>query len=104
VHFGEGGSLLLLGRPVTLRLRTNAGATRLADEADAAELHLALPPLAGENQVRDAVHAWLKAEARRVLGSRLQCWPSRQAHSRARGRFRRRTRNGAPARTTATSA
>ena len=79
VHFGEGGSLLLLGRPVTLRLRTNAGATRLADEADAAELHLALPPLAGESQVRDAVHAWLKAEARRVLGSRLQLLASRQA-------------------------
>ena len=78
VHFGEAGSLLLLGRPVTLRLRPDAAITRLADDGAVAELHLALPPLAGEAQVRDAVLAWLKAEARRVLGERLQLLAARQ--------------------------
>ncbi len=79
VHFGDGGSLLLLGRPVTLRLRPAAECTGLADDAAGAEFHLALPPLAGETQVRDAVLAWLKAEARRVLGGRLQLLAARQA-------------------------
>ena len=77
VHFGDGGSLLLLGRQVLLRLRPDADCTRLAGP-DGAELQLALPPLAGETQVRDAVLAWLKAEARRVLGSRLQLLAERQ--------------------------
>jgi len=79
VHFGDGGSLLLLGRPVTLRLRPDAQCSRLADAAEGSELHLALPPLAGENQVRDAALAWLKAEARRVLDSRLRLLAARQA-------------------------
>ena len=78
VHFGDGGSLLLLGRPLTLRLRPDAEQTRLLDQAAGAELHLALPPLAGENQVRDAVLAWLKTEARRVLAARLQLLAARQ--------------------------
>ena len=78
VHFGDGGSLLLLGRPVTLRLRPDDASTRLAEQLCGAELHLALPPLAGESQVRDAVLAWLKAEARRVLGNRLQLIATRQ--------------------------
>lgn len=77
VHFGDGGSLLLLGLPVLLRLRHDAQCTQLADPTGA-ELHLALPPLAGEEQVRDAVMAWLKAEARRVLASRLQLLAARQ--------------------------
>ena len=79
VHFGDGGSLLLLGRPLTLRLRPDAESTRLVEDTAGAELQLALPPLAGESQVRDAVLAWLKAEARRVLGSRLQLLAARQA-------------------------
>lgn len=79
VHFGDGGTLLLLGLTVTLRLRPDAQRTQMAEDAAVAELHLALPPLAGETQVRDAVLAWLKAEARRVLGSRLQLLTARQA-------------------------
>jgi hypothetical protein len=79
VHFGDGGTLLLLGRSLTLRLRPAAERARLAESDAGAELHLALPPLAGEEQVRDAVLAWLKAEARRVLGDRLQRLAARQA-------------------------
>ena len=74
VHFGDGGRLLVLGAAVTLRLRPDADCTRLVGT----ELWLALPPQAGQPQVRDAVHAWLKAEARRVLGERLHLLAARQ--------------------------
>ena len=76
VHFGDGGSLLLLGRSITLRLRGETTGARLVEAAS--ELQLALPPQAGESQVRDAVQAWLKAEARRVLGERLALLATRQ--------------------------
>ena len=79
VHFGDGGCLLLLGRPLTLRLRPDAERTRLARCAAGAELHLALPPQASQPQVRDAALSWLRAEARHVLGSRLQVLATRQA-------------------------
>lgn len=79
VHFGDGGTLLVLGRKVTLRLRPDAGRTQLVEAGDGAELRLALPPQAGEPQVRDAVLAWLKAEARRVLAERLDALCARQA-------------------------
>ncbi|UCG96617.1 MAG: M48 family metallopeptidase [Burkholderiales bacterium] len=73
--FVDGGTVPLLGRPLTLRLRP---AARCTDRAGEAELHLALPASAGEAQVRDAVLSWLQAEARRVLGSRLQLLAARQ--------------------------
>ena len=79
VHFSDGGSLLLLGRPVTLRLQPGADRTQLAESSAGTELHLALPPQPGEAQVRDAVLSWLKAEARGVLGGRLQLLAARQA-------------------------
>jgi len=79
VHFSDGGTLLLLGRTVTLRLRPDAERNRFTDAATGAELHLALPPQAGEPQVRDAVLAVLKAEASRVLGERLRLLAARQA-------------------------
>jgi len=67
--FADGGVLPYLGRPVTLRLIAVAGATRLNDAAD--EVHLALPREAGIEQVRDALQAWLQAEAGRVFGERI---------------------------------
>jgi predicted metal-dependent hydrolase len=78
VHFGDGGTLLLLGRTVTLRLRPDAERLKIVERGGGTELHLALPPQSGEAQVRDAVLAWLKAEARRVLGERLQALAARQ--------------------------
>ncbi len=72
VHFGDGGTLLLLGRTVTLRVRPAAERTHLADGAGDTELRIALPAQAGESQVRDAVLSWLKAEANRVLDGRLK--------------------------------
>ncbi len=78
VRFGDGGTLLLLGRTLTLRLRPDAGRTHVVDLGAGAELRLALPPQAGEERIRDAVQAWLRTEARRVLGERLQLLAARQ--------------------------
>ena len=80
VHFGDGGTLLLLGRPLTLRLRPEIERTQLCDGGAAgSELCLALPRQAGEAQVRDAAQSWLQAEAHRLLGARLQQLAARQA-------------------------
>jgi hypothetical protein len=79
VNFADGGSMMLLGKPLNLRLRPDVDCTRLVDSAGRAELQLALPAHAGEAQVRDAVLAWLKIEARRVLGERLRLLAARQA-------------------------
>lgn len=69
VHFGDGGTLPLLGAPITLRLRPEISQT-FFDEASSTLL-LALPREATEVRVRDTVQAWLKAEARRVFGARI---------------------------------
>jgi predicted metal-dependent hydrolase len=68
VVFADGGVVPYLGRSVTLRVHADAGATRLGESA---ELLLALPCGAGAEQVRDALQAWLQAEARRVFGERI---------------------------------
>jgi predicted metal-dependent hydrolase len=71
VVFAEGGRLPFLGGEITLRLGGTAGRTRLAEAGLVRELWIALPSDAGEQQVRDAVQAWLQGEARRILGERL---------------------------------
>ncbi len=71
VIFADGGRLPFLGSEVVLRLGSTVERTRLAESGSARELWIALPADAGEQQVRDAVQAWLQTEARRVLGERL---------------------------------
>jgi predicted metal-dependent hydrolase len=69
VAFADGASLPYLGGAITLRLRADAGASRL--DPARSELHLALPHDAAESQVRDAVQAWLQNEAARVFAERI---------------------------------
>lgn len=74
VRWMDGETLPYLGAPVTMRLRAEAGSTRLAgsETPDApGELLIALPAEAEAAQVRDAVQGWLQAEARRVFGERI---------------------------------
>jgi predicted metal-dependent hydrolase len=71
VRWADGGTLPFVGQPLTLRLRGAAVTTALLHESDVRELHLALPPDASEQQVRDTVQGWLQTEARRLLGERL---------------------------------
>jgi predicted metal-dependent hydrolase len=72
VHFAEGGKLPFLGGEITLRLRADLRGSVLASGPEGDELRLALPPDAAEAQVRDCVQSWLKEQAQRVLGERLQ--------------------------------
>lgn len=67
VAFADGGALPYLGAEIVLRLGRATPVTQLVER----ELWLALPAQAAEQQVRDAVQAWLQAQARRVLGERL---------------------------------
>lgn len=71
VLFADGGVLPFLGGEVVLRLGCAPDTTRLVARGAQPEVWVALPAAADEQQVRDAVQAWLQAEARRVLGERL---------------------------------
>jgi predicted metal-dependent hydrolase len=77
VVFADGAALPYLGRSIKLRLRGDAGATRL--DAVSFELHVALPHDAAEAQVRDTVQAWLQGEAARVFGERIERFADRIA-------------------------
>ncbi len=75
VVFADGAVLPYLGGSIALRLRAEAGATRL--DAVSFELHVALPHHAAEAQVRDAVQSWLQGEAARVFGERIERFAGR---------------------------
>ena len=64
----DGAPLPCLGRTLVLRLSGIAAeAVRIGDE-----LHLPLPPEAGERQVRDAGEAWLRREAWALIGQLIE--------------------------------
>jgi len=67
LRFVDGDRLPYLGSHLVLRTDTDAVATHRQER----ELRLALPRGAGEPRVRDAVQAWLQAEARRVFAERI---------------------------------
>lgn len=64
-HWHDGAALTYLGGSVTLKLATDRKQPRLEGEV----LHLPLPPEATPRQVRDSAEAWLRAEAKRILGA-----------------------------------
>lgn len=65
IQWRDGTSLPVLGQSVTLAL----GARQTALEPPI--LHLALPHDAAPEKIRDAAHAWLLQEARRLFAERL---------------------------------
>lgn len=69
----DGARFAYLGQSLQVRLANDV------DEALARGgcLCLPLPPEAQEAQIRDRVHAWLQAEARRVLTERIGLWADR---------------------------
>jgi predicted metal-dependent hydrolase len=72
VDFADGGRLPYLGEEIILRLRPDLRQSLLAAMPDGpAELRLALSREADVARVRDAVQAWLKSEANRILQERL---------------------------------
>jgi predicted metal-dependent hydrolase len=77
VQFAEGGRLPFLGAEITLRLRADLRASELAPGPGGDELRLALSHDADEARVRDTVQSWLKEQALRVLGERLEALSAR---------------------------
>lgn len=67
LRFVDGDRLPYLGSHLLLRTGTDAVATHRHEQ----ELRVALPRDVSEPRVRDAVQAWLQAEARRVFGERI---------------------------------
>lgn len=80
VRWEHGGALPYLGAPITLCL-SERGARQDAVRFDSArrELHVALPPQAGAQQIKDRVQSWLQGEARRIFTERLTLFAQRLA-------------------------
>jgi hypothetical protein len=69
VRWADGGTLPYVGALISLRLSDR---TELIETAAGHELHLALPPEADTDRVKDAAVAWLHGQARRVFGERIE--------------------------------
>ncbi|MGH6611714.1 MAG: M48 family metallopeptidase [Burkholderiaceae bacterium] len=70
-RFADGGAVQYLGRAMTLRL--GADSTSVGDN----DIRLALPVDAIEAEVREALHEWLRHQARHILAERLQRFADR---------------------------
>jgi predicted metal-dependent hydrolase len=70
MQWRDGATLPYLGADITLRI-LSAQAAGVSFDSSARELSIALPPGAGEQQLKDRVQGWLQLEARRVFGERL---------------------------------
>lgn len=73
IRLAEGGVVRYLGKPMTLRLGSQVN---LPDN-NASEIHLALPITAAEADVRQALQAWLYAQARIIIGERFAWFADR---------------------------
>jgi predicted metal-dependent hydrolase len=70
MQWRDGATLPYLGTDITLRI-LSAQAAGVAFDSLARELRVALPPDAGEQQLKDRVQGWLQREATRVFAERL---------------------------------
>lgn len=70
VEWRDGGHLPYLGGHITLRL-AQGSANRVRFDPAARELNVSLSAGAGEQQLKDRVQAWFKAEAKRLFAQRL---------------------------------
>ena len=79
VRWEDGGILPYLGATITMRIAHGSSArgetVRLDVERN--ELHIALPPSASAQQLKDRVQGWMQAEARRLFLERLQVYGER---------------------------
>jgi hypothetical protein len=73
IRWGHGERFTFLGREVTMHVSPGARGVELAEQ----RLIVGLPPNATPEQLRDAVHAWLQAQAREVFAQRLPVYARR---------------------------
>jgi predicted metal-dependent hydrolase len=66
----DGATLPYLGSDITLRI-LSAQSDGVTFDSVARELSVALPPDAGEQQLKDRVQGWLQLEAKRVFAGQL---------------------------------
>jgi predicted metal-dependent hydrolase len=83
VRWEDGGVVTYLGRDLTMRVASGSPTVSLDGEV----LRVALPPAAGEAQLRDAVQAWLQARAREVFAERLPVYIERLGRGPTRWRL-----------------
>jgi len=79
VAWEDGGVLPYLGAPITLRIAHGAAARgeAIVLDAEAAILHVALPPAASTQQLKDRVQGWMQATARQLFTERLEIYGAR---------------------------
>jgi predicted metal-dependent hydrolase len=70
MQWRDGAILPYLGFDITLRI-LSAQAAGVTYDSLARELSVALPPDAGEQQLKDRVQGWLQLEAKRIFAERL---------------------------------
>jgi predicted metal-dependent hydrolase len=70
MQWRDGAMLPYLGADLTLRILSAQGAG-VAYDHETRELSVALPPDAGEQQLKDRVQGWLQLEAKRIFAERL---------------------------------
>ncbi|MEN3291248.1 MAG: hypothetical protein V7642_501 [Burkholderiales bacterium] len=70
MQWRDGATLPYLGADITLRILSAQGAG-VAYDHETRELSVALPPDAGEQQLKDRVQGWLQLEAKRIFAERL---------------------------------
>jgi len=80
VRWRDGAGLAYLGRRLILRLATD----RKDAVLDGDTLHLPLPPAATPRQIQDGAEAWLRREAKRLIGASVQSQAQRLGHSASR--------------------
>lgn len=91
IRWEHGGKVPFLGEPLAITLDpAHRGAVARSDD----RLHVALPPGAGPDQIRDSVQGWLQKQARELFATRIAHFsellgvaPSRWALSSARTRW-----------------
>lgn len=82
-HWRDGARLAYLGGTLTLRLATGSEAVL----RDGSDLHVTLPPEATPRQIRDLAEAWLREEAKRLVGAALESHAARLARPQPRWRL-----------------
>lgn len=73
VRWEDGGTVAYLGRSLTMRV----DATSRGPQVDGDTLRVGLPAGADAGQLRDAVQAWLQAQARQLFARRLPVYSAR---------------------------
>ncbi|MCX7175875.1 MAG: DUF45 domain-containing protein [Proteobacteria bacterium] len=90
MRWRDGAGLAYLGSHLILRLDTDRQDPVL--EADA--LHLPLPPAATPRQIQDGVEAWMRREAKRLIGASVERQALRFGHAAPRWALSFSTRGG----------